>query len=158
MFHRTETGSWITVRSSLHHKKKCFFLNFLFLCHSVILIYFSRGAHIVRWSTGSVWMGVFDCNRPLYLLYCSNKKNRFFWNCHAVLFMVSMSTEVNMKEVQPKVRTSSILYTWGRLMIRFSTTTKHLNVYVKKFSGPPAVGGAAAHLSSTRIHDWTAGH
>lgn len=28
---------------------------------------------VVCWSTLSVLMGVTDCNRPLYLLYCSNK-------------------------------------------------------------------------------------
>ena len=64
-------------------------LHFLFLFDLAHINLFSWGAHTVCWSTRSVLMGVFDCNRPLYLLYCSNKKKKVFWICHCVLLLVN---------------------------------------------------------------------
>lgn len=86
------TGSWTTVRVISVSSPLSFFfsfLHFLFLFDLAHINLFSWGAHTVCWSTRSVLMGVFDCNRPLYLLYCSNKKKKFFWICHCVLLLVN---------------------------------------------------------------------
>lgn len=63
------------------HYFMIFLSYFSLIC--ITVIYFSWGVHMVCcWSTRTVLRGVFDCNRPLYLLYCSNKK--VFWICHCV--------------------------------------------------------------------------
>lgn len=98
LLNRKWNSVWVIGVSALHHTCFSFLFFSLSLCFyfiSFILIYFSWGAHIICRSTRSVLMGVFDCNRPLYLLYCSNKK-KVFGICHWVLLVVYMSTTLNL--------------------------------------------------------------
>lgn len=90
-----------------------------------LLIYFSVSANC--WSTRSIMMGwVFDCNRPLYLLYCSNKT---FLKIISVSFVVKMRW-TSIKKVSPQHNSlNGLQFVSIIIFVKKSSITMNLKSY-----------------------------